>query len=441
MGALSRYTRTPPASGCHHGVIAAGRRRWALRRRSAPGRIELARIAVTLAAVLCVSTLPVASASAGAADAQPLTWLKSGNYSALERHFTDLQRGFESGDVAEERLYQGFRALYEDGVDNQRYFDGWVQAYSQSYAARTARGAYYYRMGVVIRGEKVINATPPENIRAMIGFLARARPDLLASLQLTAKPYLSTLYLLNVEQYVGSIEDRRQWLDAGTAIYPDNTLLRLRYMNGLRPRWGGSLEMMRSFLAENERQHVSAPLLAKLDVIIHTEIAESFAQKGDFSRWDEVLKLAAATGEPPSDEALIGSARSAWNLHHQADADRTLQRLAQQGASEPWVLSQMVWIYVQERRMPEAWVVLQKAVALNQPWAQFSLGKTIFFGCADINLPANPRAGLVWIRRSADQGFAEASSFLLSIWVFCGSVVCLIAWFGWKLRRRLTHRG
>jgi TPR repeat protein len=55
---------------------------------------------------------------------------------------------------------------------------------------------------------------------------------------------------------------------------------------------------------------------------------------------------------------------------------------------------------------------LQRAASLNDRWAQFSVGKTIYFGCADINLPPNPRLGLTWIRRSADQGFAEAGAFL-----------------------------
>jgi tetratricopeptide (TPR) repeat protein len=370
------------------------------------------RIAVALVAIFCLSKLHAA------AGGQPLTWLKTANYSALDRYLADLQRGYESGGVPERKLYEGFRALYEDGADNAQYFDRWVQAYPNSYAARTARGAYYYRMAGFVRGEKVISQTPPESIQGMLTYLARAQPDLLASLKMTAKPYLSTLYLLNVARLDGWPEHRRQWLDAGNEIEPDNVLLRLRYMDCLTPRWGGSLEIMRSFRAESERQHVSAALLTKFDIIIHSEAARSFAKKGDvaeaFNQWEQVLKLSATDGEPPSDESLIGYARSAWRSHRRADADRGLQQLAHREVDEAWVLSQMGWIYVQEQRMAEAWIVLQKAASLNDPWAQFSVGKTTYLGCVDINLPANRDAGLVWIRRSADQGFAEAKAFLLA---------------------------
>jgi hypothetical protein len=90
-----------------------------------------------------------------------------------------------------------------------------------------------------------------------------------------------------------------------------------------------------------------------------------------------------------------------------------LQQLARRDVDEGWILAQIGWIYVEEGRMAEAWPALQKAALLNEPWAQFSVGKTTYQGCADINLPANSSVGLVWIRRSADQGFAEAKAFLL----------------------------
>lgn len=370
-------------------------------------------ILVALAAFLCPAE------SRAASDAQPLTWLKAGKYSTLDRYLADLQRGYESGRVSEYSLYEGFRALYEDEAGNAQYFDHWVQSYPSSYAARTARGAYYYRMAAFVRGDALISQTPPQRIQAMLTNLVRARPDLRASLKMTAKPYMSALYLLNVARLAGSAEETRQWLDTGNAIAPDNELLRLRYMDCLTPRWGGSLKMMRDFRAESARQkRVPAYVLTRFDIVIHTETAKYFKEQGDvakaFSEWGRVLKLSSADVEPASDEALIGYARSAWELHRRDAADRGLRLLQQRRVDEPWILSQMGWIYTKEERMTEAWAVLQRAASLDDPWAQFSVGKTTYLGCADINLPANRSAGLAWIRRSAEQGFAEAKEFLLA---------------------------
>jgi len=97
---------------------------------------------------------------------------------------------------------------------------------------------YYYRMAWAARGEEFIKDTPPERLKRMDDYVALSRPDLLDSLKLTAKPYLSTLYLLNVELLDGPRDARRKWLDLGTSIDPNNSLLRKRYMVSLQPRWG-----------------------------------------------------------------------------------------------------------------------------------------------------------------------------------------------------------
>jgi hypothetical protein len=108
---------------------------------------------------------------------------------------------------------------------------------------------------------------------------------------------------------------------------------------------------------------------------------------------------------------LAGYARNAWELNRRGDADRSLAKLAQLDVNDAWTLSQMGWIYVHEKRMAEGWEVLKKAATLNDAWSQFAVGKTLIQGCPEINLPADRHAGLAWIQRAADQGFAEAISF------------------------------
>jgi len=69
-------------------------------------------------------------------------------------------------------------------------------------------------------------------------------------------------------------------------------------------------------------------------------------------------------------------------------------------------------MYVQENRLQEAWPALKRAAELDDAWSQFAVGKTIYQGCTDLNVPADREAGLVWIRRAARQNFAEAEDFL-----------------------------
>ena len=351
-------------------------------------------------------------------EANPLALLKSRNYGALETYYADRQRRYESGVISDETLYGTFRALYEDSAANEPYFNGWVRAFPKSYTARMARGAYYYRMAWFVRGGKFISETPPEQIEQMEQYLAKAVPDLMASLEMTDKPYLSTLYLLNASTLSGSHEFRRYWLDMGNEIDPANVLLRSRYMFSLRPRWGGSYPEMREFLAECERRHLPARTLVKLDLMFKRDFADEASKTASpaerYALWGEILRLEKAAGESPSVEAVMRHTRAAWDSGRREETDRGLEQLARLHVHQAWALSQIGWIYTQQHRDVEAWPFLLKAAELNDAWAQFAVGKTTYLGCPDINLPANRSAGLAWIQRSADQEFAEAQAFLSS---------------------------
>ena len=396
------------------------------RRLAPPGNIKrsVAGVACAMLAGVALGLFSPSQAraivgTAVAADSEQLTWLKAGDFKSMERYFSGLQRSYEAGQLSDKQLYQGFRSLYQDDDTNAPYFNQWVKAYPKSYSARLARGAYLYRMGWVARGYEFINNTPPERIARMEDYVAKSRPDLTDSLKLTAKPYLSALYLLNVEILDGSADARRHWFDLGTLIDPNNSLLRMRYMFSLQPRWGGSIDKMAAFFNECVRRNAPAATLAELRLSLASEMAEALPPKASsaerLGRWNEVIELAQAAGEPPPPQALAAYARSAWDSNRRDDADRSLAKLAQLDVNDAWTLSQMAWIYVHEQRMAEGWAVLTRAATLNDAWSQFAVGKTLIQGCPEIKLTADRAAGRLWIQRSADQGFAEAIAYLATL--------------------------
>ena len=374
------------------------------------------RALLLLAALLCCLPLHADDGDGDTVNPQPLIWLKSAQYAALDHYYGDRQRGYEGGSVTEQALFQGYRDLYEDADGNAQYFDQWVQAFPKSYAARSARGSYYYRMAWVARGHDYAQNTPQKQFDAMRHYEALAQTDLLASLPMTGKPYISTLYLLNVAMFDGKEEERRHWLDLGNQIDPGNFLLRRRYMVSLMPRWYGSYPRMRGFLEECRRQHLPEALLARLDAIIHTDMAKGWSDAGNdaaaYEQWQIVLELSKVSGEPPPADSVYAYTRAAWILKHREEADRGLAQLEGMHVQEGWMLTQMSSIYVEEQRMPEAWSALHRAAALNEPWAQYLIGKTIYLGCVDINQAADPDAAMAWFQRAADQGLAPAKGVL-----------------------------
>ncbi len=373
------------------------------------------RLILVLIAVL--GAVPMRAAETGATDpVQPLEWLKAGHYAALDEYYSHQQRDFEEGRIPDDKLYASFRRLYQDSLDNAGLYDHWVEAYPRSYAAVLARGVYAYRMAWAVRGEMYIRDTPSGQIESMKNWLSRARPDLLASLKLTDKPYLSTLYLLNVAMLQGSAEERRQWYERGMAIDPGNSLIRYRYMFSLRPRWGGSYKEMEDYLAQVQAQQAAPALLARLGMLIHADKAEDAMRAGDnqkiLDEWQEVLNLAPVAGEEPSNEALIGYTRAAQDLHRGAEAQRGLELLEDRHPQDAWSQGRLGWIYVQAHQDEKAWTLLAQAAEKNDSWAQWVIGHSTYDGVPALHKAPDHQAGLVWIRRSAGQCYPDAVQFL-----------------------------
>jgi hypothetical protein len=129
--------------------------------------------------------------------------------------------------------------------------------------------------------------------------------------------------------------------------------------------------------------------------------------------WGQVLRLAEKANIAPGTEALIGYARAALDLNRRADAERALAQLSNRKLDDAWSLAQVGWMYTAEHREADAWPLLLEAAKLNDSWAQLAVGKAFYLGRPTIQLKADQTAGLEWIRRSADQCFAYANSFLV----------------------------
>ena len=93
------------------------------------------------------------SAPAGSIDpAQPVRWLKAGNFAALDEYYSHQQRDYEAGRISDARLYASFRKLCEDSLDSEASYDRWVRSFPNSYAAVLARGVNFYRLAWAARG-------------------------------------------------------------------------------------------------------------------------------------------------------------------------------------------------------------------------------------------------------------------------------------------------
>ena len=184
---------------------------------------------------------------------QSSTLLRSEQYQELDRRYSGVQLEFENNKISGDDLRAQFRDFYATDPDLAAKLDGWVAQYPNSYVARVARGIYYKKVGFEARGTAYIQDTSQSQIDNMTAAFEKSVADLRGSLSMNPKPFLSYFHLLDIGSAVGAKEELRALYDRASSLDPSSYAIRLKYMNSLQTRWGGSLEDMRNFYAECQR--------------------------------------------------------------------------------------------------------------------------------------------------------------------------------------------
>lgn len=337
-------------------------------------------------------------------------------FAELDQYFLGLQQQYEQGTLSEEAFFQVLQGFRDTAPGHAQLYREWSELYPNSYASHLIHGIYLSRLGWQTRGSTWYADIPDEDRNRMADFARHAHEELITSLRFSSRPYMSYLYLLNIAQYDGTPEDRRQWVDMGNQIAPQNFYLRRRYMYTLMPRWGGSVEAMNTFLEESKKAGVPSNSLAKLEAILYEDEAETKGgaddKVGALAAWKQVVTIYRGIQEPPPSDALEAVALI---LQEQGRKDEAIPAMEELLAANPkiaWAHRNLGIEYTHRGKYDLAWEHLQAGANLDDAWCQASVGQTLYFGAPAMQLAADQNAGLVWIRKAAAQGDHSSIEFL-----------------------------
>jgi len=215
-----------------------------------------------------------ADAAAGQAKreiAESRSLLKAGRYAELDQRMNAYQEAYRAGTLDELELLRAFNAFLLADPALAAHFDAWLTSFPGSYAARMARGIYYFKCGVQTRGTRFAAHTTEEQFRGMKLYLEKSRQDFEATLAMDPKPMLSYNFLIRINMEYGRHADARSTLDAALKLDPIALLARRPYMISLETRWGGSLNEMLDFLEQSRAAGLPDGKLANLQALIDGE--------------------------------------------------------------------------------------------------------------------------------------------------------------------------
>lgn len=226
-----------------------------------------------------------------------LEMLKAGDYEKLEAATIELQSEFENGELSEIELRNTYRQFYDLNRQTLQNLDEWKRKYPDSYSAHLIKGTFLKRMGFKIRGENYISQTPKQSIDTMKQYHEEAENELLASLKLTKKPLLSIFHLLDICKARGDRTTALALEKSANEMLSDNTLVRNRYFTSLAPRWGGSYEEMRDFIAKTKAEGVSDVVIMQLEAVMYDDMGATLYEFGKRSDAMEYFLKALELGQ------------------------------------------------------------------------------------------------------------------------------------------------
>ena len=363
-----------------------------------------------------MTTSKIASGSSNAiseelSQEEVLRLLMSNQYRTLERHFSDLQRQYVNGVISDEMLRDRFRVFYPVDPALVPHYDAWVQTFPESYVAHLARAIYYKKRGQQSRGENYISQVTETQLAGMNEAFAEALKDLHTCVALDPKPTLAYGHALDISSYTGA-GDERELQDLAAQVDPANIIVRVKYMNALEPRWGGSSKKMKAFLEESRRANLPAAKLRLLEAIIFEDQGHA-----DYDRecWDAATEgyLQAFELDPNNLEALRFAAQSRFAAQDWQRVVKLYTQYLDRLPGNVIALRSRGWAY---DRMddPRAVQDLTAAANLGDAFSQNRLGEYNFYGIPGV-VPRNRESALEWFRMAADQKYPNAAANLQKV--------------------------
>jgi hypothetical protein len=361
-------------------------------------------------------TAPATNNASSRSD--PMELLKAGKYAELDAQMNGIQAAYEHGKTDDITVQNAFRAFYGPDPSLEPYYVAWIKRYPNSYAAHLALGIYYKYQGREARGGAYASETSQGRFNLMDLAFASALPELNKSLALTQKPTVTYVHLMDIAAHAGDRSTADAELNAANRTDPHNFIVRMKYMEVMRPRWLGRPGDMQAFYDRCKADHLSQAQLDILQVVILEDDA-SIRQDNDADNTvvrDEYAKAIAFAAphaswlSPGEYEDMLEQASS---LSFQIKDYKAAFKYADLGIKVAPNSADMFKLHgvsnIELGRNKEAAVDLETSANLGNEWSQLYVGE--LYAKGEI-VPKDLRKARGFFEAAAKQGSKEATQNL-----------------------------
>jgi tetratricopeptide (TPR) repeat protein len=209
-------------------------------------------------------------------------------FKSLNTKLEEYQSAYDQDYTEEDNVFDAFDVFSKIDTASESLFHKWINEYSEFYPPYAARAKYYCTCAREARGSKRVVDKDQKEYKEMERYYALALNDITNALKKNIR--LDVCYAMVVE--IGSLtaheELKKRAFTNALKYHPYAYRMRLKYLQTLTPRLGGSYDIMETFIDSCARFIAFNPRIKELSASIYADKGNYFSYVG---KYDDAVKM------------------------------------------------------------------------------------------------------------------------------------------------------
>jgi len=209
-------------------------------------------------------------------------------FKSLNSKLEEYQSAYDKDYEEENTVYDAFDIFSKVDTAFESRLQRWIQEYPDSYVPYVARAKYYCARAQKARGRKWVTNKDQKEFKDMEHDYSLALLDIDEALKKNGQLDLCYAMVIEIGAMTGNDEVKSKALSRALTHHPYAYRVRLKYVQALTPRLGGSYEKMKTYIDSSESFAEFNPKMKELSASIPADKGNYFYYLG---KYGEALKM------------------------------------------------------------------------------------------------------------------------------------------------------
>jgi tetratricopeptide (TPR) repeat protein len=209
-------------------------------------------------------------------------------FKSLNSKLEEYQSAYDRDYEEENSVYDAYDIFSKVDTAFDSRLQRWIKENPESYAPYVARAEYYCASAQKARGRKWVMNNDQQEFKDMEHYYSLALLDIDEALKKNGQLDICYAMVIEVGAMTGNDEVKSKALARALTHHPYAYRVRLKYLQALTPRLGGSYEKMTTFIDSSERYAEFNPKIKELSASIPADKGNYFYYLG---KYGEALKM------------------------------------------------------------------------------------------------------------------------------------------------------